>query len=64
MTGLETKVEGATLLANGEELKIAQSYEPARDEHRFYVYLPETCPDPDDTVVAVHLSGEAKAQTV
>ena len=64
LTGLKTKVESAKLLASGESLKIAQSYEPARDEHRFYVFLPEICPDPDDTVVAVKLSGEAEAQRI
>lgn len=64
LTGLETKVLGATLLSSGEELRIAQSYEPARDEHRFYVYLPEVCPDPDDTVVSVKLEDEATAQTI
>lgn len=64
LTGLETKVESATLLRDGTPLRIAQSYEPARDEHRFYVFLPEVCPDEDDTVVAVKLVGPASAQTI
>ena len=51
-------------MKDGSTLKYSQSYEPARDEHRLYVFLPEECPDSDDTVVAVRLEGEATAQTV
>jgi hypothetical protein len=51
-------------MADGSDLKYSQSYEPARDEHRLYVFLPEVCPDQNDTVVAVELEGEATAQTI
>lgn len=64
LTGLETPVESIRLLADGTTLKYSQSYEPARDEHRLYVFLPETCPDRDDTVVEVTLAGEATAQSI
>ena len=64
LTGLETKVKSIHLLADGSPLKYSQSYEPARDEHRLYVFLPEVCPDANDTVVAVELEGEATAQSI
>ena len=64
LTGLETPVTGVRLLADGRELRFTQSYEPARDEHRLYVFLPEVCPDPDDTVVAVSLGGPVSAQSI
>ena len=52
------------LLGDGTQLKISQSYEIARDEHRLYIFLPEICPDADDTVVAVKLDGKAEVQTI
>jgi hypothetical protein len=64
LTGLETKVKSVTLMKDGSPLKYSQSYEPGRYEHRLYVFLPEVCPDADDTVVAVALEGEATAQTI
>ncbi len=64
LTGLQTKVRSVTLMYDGSQLKYSQSYEPGRDEHRLYVFLPEVCPDSDDTVVAVELEGEATAQTI
>ena len=64
LTGLETPVSDIRLLTNGTALRFTQSYEPARDEHRLYVFLPEVCPDPDDTVVAVSLKGEISAQKI
>ena len=64
LTGLKTKAERVTLLKTGETLQFTQSYEPARDEHRFYVFLPEAKPDEYDTVVAVTLTGDAEAQTL
>ena len=51
-------------MVDGTPLNYSQSYEPARDEHRLYVFLPETCPDANDTVVAVELEGEATAQSI
>ena len=64
LTGLETKVNRVTLMADGSPLKYSQSYEPGRDEHRLYIFLPEVCPDADDTVVAVELEAEATAQSI
>ena len=64
LTGLETKVRSVKLMADGSDLKYSQSYEPGRDEHRLYIFLPEVCPDADDTVVAVELEGEATAQSI
>jgi len=64
LTGLETKVKRVTLMADGSPLKYSQSYEPGRDEHRLYIFLPEVCPDADDTVVAVELEAEATAQSI
>lgn len=62
LTGLMTKVESAYLLADGTPLKFRQSYEQGRDEHRLYLFLPEQCPDRNDTVVALRLAGDAEAQ--
>ena len=64
LTGLKTKAESVTLLGDGTPLKISQSYEIARDEHRLYIFLPEICPDADDTVVAVKLEGKAEVQVI
>ena len=64
LTGLKTKVKGVELLQDGSALRISQSYEIARDEHRLYIFLPEICPDTDDTVVAVRLEGKAEVQTI
>ena len=64
LTGLKTKAESVTLLGDGTPLKISQSYEIARDEHRLYIFLPEVCPDADDTVVAVKLAGKAEVQEI
>ncbi len=64
LTGLETPVSDIRLLSDGTSLRFTQSYEPARDEHRLYVFLPEVCPDPDDTVLAVSLTGPISAQKI
>ena len=64
LTGLKTKALNVSLLGDGTPLKISQSYEIARDEHRLYIFLPEMCPDADDTVVAVKLDGRAEVQTI
>ena len=64
LTGLKTKAKSVELLTDGTPLRISQSYEIARDEHRLYIFLPETCPDEDDTVVAVRLEGEAEVQVI
>ncbi|MBO4326224.1 MAG: alpha-L-fucosidase [Clostridia bacterium] len=64
LTGLETPVTGIRLLRSGAPLQFMQSYEPARDEHRLYISLPEVCPDTDDTVLAVSLSGPVSVQKI
>ena len=64
LTGLVTRVKRATLLCDGTELRFAQSYELARDEHRFYVFLPETAPDTPVTVIKLELDGAPEAQTL
>ena len=64
LTGLKTKVLSVTLLADGTSLRMSQSYEIARDEHRLYIALPDQCPDNNDTVVAVQLAGRAEAQVI
>ena len=63
LLGLKTPVTDVRLLT-GEPLVYQQSYDPARDEHRLYVTLPDKCPDADDTVVAVSLDGEISVQTL
>ena len=64
LTGLKTRAKSVELLTDGTPLRISQSYEIARDEHRLYIFLPEMCPDADDTVVAVKLEGKAEVQTI
>ena len=64
LTGLKTRAASVELLCDGTQLKISQSYEIARDEHRLYIFLPEICPDTNDTVVAVRLEGKAEVQTI
>ncbi|MCQ2386014.1 MAG: alpha-L-fucosidase [Clostridia bacterium] len=63
LTGLENEIEDVTLL-DGTKLKYSKSYEIARDEHRFYVFLPETPPDKEDTVVKVRLKTPCSMQTL
>ena len=62
IVGMPVEVKSVSLLATGEPLKFVQSYEIARDEYRFRVMLPETCPDPTDTVVKVELGGALSFQ--
>ena len=64
LTGLETRAVSATLVCDGTPLKLTQFYEIARNEHRLSVYLPQECPDPRDTVIAVKLEARAKAQVI
>ena len=58
------KALGFMLLCDDTELRFAQSYELARDEHRFYVFLPETAPDTPVTVIKLELDGAPEAQTL
>ena len=64
LTGLVTRVRRATLLCDGTELRFTQSYEIARDEHRCYVFLPETPPDTPVTVIKLELDGAPETQTL
>ena len=64
LTGLKTQAKSVTLLCDGTPLRISQSYEIARDEHRLYIFLPKDCPDTDDTVVVVKLEGKAEVQVI
>ena len=60
--GLKTRVKSARLLITGEELRFTQTYEFARDEERFAVWIPAVCPDPVDTVVVLELEEDPKTQ--
>lgn len=64
LTGLETKVLSATLLSTGEELTFRQSYEPARDEHRLYVFLPPETGDALAPVVRLTLADAPSMQRI
>jgi len=64
LTGLKTEAVSASLVCDGTPLKLTQFYEIARDEHRLTVFLPQACPDPRDTVVAVTLKTPAEAQVL
>ncbi|MBE6633574.1 MAG: alpha-L-fucosidase [Ruminococcaceae bacterium] len=64
LTGLKTKTLAVNVLGEQEPLRISQSYEIARDEHRLYILLPEQCPSAVDTVVKVQLAGSAEAQVI
>lgn len=55
ITNLATKVCRVTLLETGAPLAFSQSYEAARDEHRFRVIFPKPLLDPLDTVAVVEL---------
>ena len=59
---MPVKVKSVQLLTTGEPLRFIQSYEIARNEYRFRVILPETCPDPMDTVVKVELEEPLRFQ--
>ena len=48
---IETKAKRAYLLSTGEEVTMRQSYELARDEHRFIVDYPSDQLDDLDTVI-------------
>ncbi|MBQ7346569.1 MAG: alpha-L-fucosidase [Clostridia bacterium] len=64
LAGLKNRVEKVTLLADGSEIPFKQSYETARDECRFNIFMPAVCPDADDTVVAVKLDGKVEVQKI
>lgn len=57
VTGLKTKVNKVYLQKSGAELTYYQSYEPARDEYRFRVILPESGCSGEVTVVCAEYEG-------
>lgn len=61
---LETKAKKVYLLETGEELPFYQSYEIARDEHRFRVVTKNKCKDPLNTVIVVELEEEPKVHSL
>lgn len=62
ITGLRTKIKKVYLVESGEELAYFQSYEPARDEYRFRVILPEKTEEKTDLVVCAEYDGEIDIQ--
>lgn len=55
---LKIHVREITLLADHQQLRYQQSYEPARNEDRLMIFLPHTPPDPHDVVVDIAFDGE------
>ncbi len=55
---LRISVRQITLLKGHVPLRYEQSYEPARNEDRLMIYLPEEPPDALDTVVDIAYEGE------
>ena len=64
LTGMETRVIRAQLLATGKELPYEQTYETARNEHRLRVTLPKHPYEDLDLVVAVKLAGPCTVQSL
>lgn len=62
ITGLKTKIKKVTILENNEALQFFQSYEPARDEYRFRVLLPEDGKLDKDMVLCAEYEGEIDIQ--
>ena len=61
---MESKVKRVYLLETGEELTFFQTYELARDEHRFRIITEGKVNDPLDTVIVVELEDEPKAHSL
>ena len=61
---METKVRRVYLLETGEELQFFQTYELARDEHRFRIITQGKVNNPLNTVIAVELEGEPKVRSL
>lgn len=62
VTGLRTKVTDVYMLEDKRQLEFYQSYEPARDEYRFRVILPETAKLNKDLVICAEYEGEINIQ--
>ena len=50
---LKIKVTSIKSMATGEKLEYTQTYEPARNEDRFRIFVPKNLLDPIDTVIDV-----------
>ena len=50
---LKIKVTSIKSMATGEKLEFTQTYEPARNEDRFRIFVPKNLLDPIDTVIDV-----------
>ena len=55
---VEMDVNKVYLLSTGEELKYFQSYEIARNEHRFRIIIPEGFKIDIDTVIVVEMNAK------
>jgi len=64
LCNMETKVRRVYLLETGEELQFFQTYELARDEHRFRIITQGKVNNPLNTVIAVELEGEPKVRSL
>jgi hypothetical protein len=62
LLALASRVREVRLLQGGTPLAFAQTYDLAREEHRLSVTVPQTAPDPVDTVVAVSLAEAPRVQ--
>ena len=59
--GLKNKVKEAHLLADGKELKFAQSTDEALSTSTLRISVPAAAPDKSDTVVALDIEGDPQA---
>ena len=62
VTGLKTKIISVYLLNGKTPLEFFQSYEPARDEYRFRILLPENGEIGLDLVICAEYEGEVDIQ--
>jgi len=57
--GLRSKVERAYLVANRAGLRVAQKEDKAKDYTSLVLTLPAQAPDPNDSVIALEIAGDA-----
>lgn len=62
ITGLKTRIKKVSILESGRPLQFFQSYEPARDEYRFRVLLPENGKLDKDMVLCAEYEGAIEIQ--
>lgn len=58
LCNLQIEILQVTLLADGRSVPFVQTYEPARNEDRLRIVLPEDPPDAVDTVIDIAYSGK------